>query len=128
DEFGLRRELQAGLGRMQDLERLAGRAVAGTASPKDLVALKQTLWGVAELKRNLAGEANEFLREVRENLGELSDVAALIANAIVDDPPLALKDATYIRPKFDAELDEIRDARSHAREWVARFEAAERKR
>src|SRR5206468_463509 len=52
----------------------------------------------------------------------------LIEKSIVDDPPMSVKDGGFIRRGFNAELDEIRDARSHAKDWIANFEASERRR
>ena len=55
-------------------------------------------------------------------------MTGLIARSIVDDPPAALKDGGFIREGFDPELDEVRGVRSHAKDWIAKFEAAERRR
>ncbi len=62
------------------------------------------------------------------SLTELPEVVGLIERAIVDDPPFAFKDGGFIRAGFDAELDEIRGMRSHAKDWIAQFEAGERQR
>jgi len=128
ENYPLRQELKLSLRQIQDLERLSGRSVAGTASPKDLVAVKNTLLGVSELKRHLAGEERGLLRALKEQLTELPQVVDLIGRALVDDPPFALKDGGYIRSGFDAELDEVRGARAHAKDWIASFESGERKR
>ena len=58
----------------------------------------------------------------------MPEVIDLIERAIVDDPPFAFKEGGFIRAGFDAELDEIRGMRSHAKDWIAQFEAGERKR
>ncbi len=128
DNYRLRQELRGALRRVQDLERLSARVVSGSASPKDLVAVKETLGGVSALRRHLADQQPGVLRSLREQLAELPEVADLIASAIAEDPPFALKDGGYIRSGYDAELDEIRAARSHAKDWIAAFEAGERRR
>ena len=128
ESFALRQDLKFGLEKIQDLERLAGRALVGTALPKDLVAIKQTLHGVAELHGRLDAIVCTLLTKVRAELTALPEVTSLIERAIVDDPPLALKDGGYIRAGFDAELDEIRGMRSHAKDWIAQFETGERRR
>ena len=69
-----------------------------------------------------------LLLELRSGLAAIPAIAELIERAIVDDPPFAIKDGGFIRSGFDAELDEIRGARSHAKQWMATFELAERKR
>ena len=126
--FALRQELRLGLEKIQDLERLAGRAMAGSASPKDLVAIKETIKGVGTLRATLNGVDASILTRARADLADLPDVVSLVARAIVDDPPFTLKDGGFIRAGFDAELDEIRAMRSHAKDWMAQFEAGERRR
>ncbi|HWO40302.1 MAG TPA: DNA mismatch repair protein MutS, partial [Candidatus Eisenbacteria bacterium] len=128
DSYPLRENLRAALRNVQDLERLAGRAVTGTATPKDLVAIKLSLEGVAEVKACLVAAGGEILPNAIGELSELPEVVALIAKGIVDDPPFVLKDGGYIRPGFDPELDRLRAARADAKDWIARFEAAERRR
>jgi DNA mismatch repair protein MutS len=128
DNFSLRQELKLRLRAIQDLERLAGRAVAGSAVPKDLVAIKDTLGAVSALKQDLTTIAADILVSLRAKLADLPEVVGLIGAAIVDDPPFSLKDGGYIRAGFDAELDEIRGVRSHAKDWIAEFEAIEKRR
>jgi DNA mismatch repair protein MutS len=128
ENFNLREELKLGLRRVQDLERLAGRVVAGSALPKDLVAIKQTLAAVAAVKNCLKGVQAPYLVTLRDNLAELPEVVDLIARGIVDDPSFSLKDGGFIRAGYDAELDEIRGIRAHAKDWIASFESSERRR
>ncbi|MGH7825616.1 MAG: DNA mismatch repair protein MutS [Candidatus Binatia bacterium] len=128
ESYQLRENLSAALGKVQDLERLAGRVAAGSASPKDLVAIKLSLSGVAEVKAHLNAANTDIPASSCAELSELPDVAGLVSRAIVDDPPFSLKEGGYIRSGFDLELDEIRSARAHAKDWIARFEAGERRR
>ena len=128
DHFALRRDLKRGLTRIQDLERLAGRVVSGTALPKDLVAIKQTLGAVGEIRLQLGAVEATLLSRLRDSLADLEEVAGLIGRAIVDDPPLAAKEGGFIRGGFDSELDEVRGLRTHAQDWIRRFETGERRR
>jgi DNA mismatch repair protein MutS len=128
ENFALRQELKLGFEKIQDLERLAGRVVAGAALPKDLVAIKETLHGVGQLRELLKSVDTDILTRARTDLAEMPEVISLIERAVVDDPPLTIKDGGFIRSGFDAELDEIRGMRSHAKEWIAQFEAGERRR
>ncbi len=128
DNFALRQDLHLGLAPLQDLERLSGRAVSGSAQAKDLIAIKDTLRAVAGLREHLRPAQAELLAYLRGQITDLTEVSALIERSIVDDPPFSLKDGGTIRSGFDAELDEIRGARAHAREWIANFEASERRR
>ena len=128
ENYPLRQDLKRSLQKIQDLERLAARTVAGSASPRDLVAIKETLLALTGLRNLLAGENSRLLCDLREQLSELPAIVELISAALVDDPPFSLKDGGYIRQGFDPELDEIRGGRSQAKEWIAAFEAAERRR
>ena len=128
DRFALRQELKVGLRKIQDLERLAGRVVSGSASPKDLVAIRETLRAVSELRAQLDAIEAPILTALRDDLADLPAVVDLIERAIVDDPPFSIKDGGFIRAGFDAELDEIRAIRTHAKEWIRQFEASEKQR
>ena len=128
EHFSRREELKSGLGQVQDLERLAGRVAAGSALPRDLSAVKDTLHAVDKLRAILANVNAEALVSLQEKLSGLPEVVDIIHRAIIDDPPAALKSGGFIRAGFDSELDEVRGVRAHAKDWVANFEAAERRR
>ena len=128
ENFSLREELKSGLGQVQDLERLAGRVAAGSALPRDLTAIKDTLHAVNKLRAILANVNAETLVSLQEKLSGLPEVVDIIHRAIIDAPPAALKSGNFIRAGFDSELDEVRGVRAHAKDWVANFEAAERRR
>ena len=126
--FASREELKLRLAKIQDLERLSGRVLAGSATPKDLVAIKQTLGAASGVRAQTAGFTAPLLVDLSAALAELPEVVGLIERAIVDDPPFAFKEGGFIRAGYDGELDEIRGMRSHAKDWIAQFEAGERKR
>ncbi len=127
DNFALRQEIDASLGKIQDLERLAGRVVSGSALPKDLIAIKETLSEVRKIRCQLDSLRTPLVAQLRADLADLPEVVGVIARAIVDDPPFSLKDGGFIRTNFDTELDEIRGLRAHAKEWIRGFEANERR-
>ncbi|HUK42090.1 MAG TPA: DNA mismatch repair protein MutS [Candidatus Acidoferrales bacterium] len=128
EHFSLRQELKTSLERMQDLERLAGRVACGTGSPKDLIAIKDTLSAVAVVKEQLTVTAAEILTSLHGDLVALPEVVDLIEKSIVEDPPFSVKDGGFIRAGFNAELDDIRNGRSHAKDWIAQFESMEKRR
>ena len=103
-------------------------AVAGSALPKDLVAIKETARAADGIREQLGSLTAPLLANLREQFADLGPVAGLIEHAIVDDPPPALKSGGFIRSGFDAELDQIVDIRAHAKDWIRRFEAEERRR
>jgi DNA mismatch repair protein MutS len=123
-----RQELRAGLKGLQDLERLAGRIMAGSAHARDLVAVKDSLRLLSPVRQKLTDFRAEIFTLLRDELCDLPDVMELVGRAIVDDPPPTLREGGFIRPGFHTELDEIRQVQKNAKEWIARFEASERKR
>ncbi|TAK00042.1 DNA mismatch repair protein MutS [bacterium] len=123
-----RQGLRAELKKVQDLERLAGRIVSGSAHGRDLVAVKESLRSLGPLKEKLKEYRAAIFTTIRDKLRELPTVVELVERAIVDDPPATLKEGGVIRHGYHAELDEIRSMRKNAKEWIARFESDERKR
>lgn len=124
----LRAELTAALKPLPDLERLANRAVGGTASPRDLVAMREALAalpGVAELLKRGADPA---LLALADELDPCAEVLARLQSAISDQPPAVLSHPGVIRPGYSAELDGVVQASSGAREWIAGLERVERER
>ena len=128
DQFQTRQELKLWLRKLSDLERLSGRVVAGSALPRDLAAIRETLTHVGAVRRELGPCNSTILKSLQTEIAELPEVVLLIESAIVDAPPLSVKEGGFIRAGFDAELDEIRGMRAHAKEWIAHFEAGERRR
>ena len=128
ENYRARQELGDLLKGVQDLERLAGRIVAGSAQPRDLVAVRDSLRAVAPVKAAVGGRPAAIFGSLAAELFDLPEVVALVERAIVDEPPPTVKDGETIRPGFNAELDELRSARRDAKQWVARFESGERKR
>jgi DNA mismatch repair protein MutS len=128
DHFQMRQELRVALRKVQDLERLGGRVVAGSALPKDLVAIHDTLRRMDGIRRELNSCSSTILTSLEKTIDELPEVVSLIERAIIDEPASSVKEGGFIRAGFDAELDELRGLRAHAKEWMTNFEAAERRR
>lgn len=113
---------------MADLERLTARIALEQASPRELVALKQSLARLPTLKAILAGELPPLLAAAVADLEDLADIRDLIDRAIVPEPPLSLKEGGIIRPGFHPELDELLALSREGKEWIARLETRERQR
>ncbi|MCO6509260.1 MAG: DNA mismatch repair protein MutS [Aridibacter famidurans] len=124
----LRESVRYLLKEIVDLERLVGRLNLGTASPRDLVALKDSLEKLPELHTTLRDAESLLLRVLCENAHDLPDTVELIAEAIEDDPPVNVADGGVIREGFNAELDELRSIASGAKQTIAGFERDERAR
>ncbi len=126
----LRASVRRLLKQVPDMERMINRVTAGKALPRDLMGIRLALEAVPELRALLEGvtEAPAGFSGLREGLEALSDVAVLIASALVDDPPAQASAGGLIRPGFSAELDGIILASRDAREWIASLENKERAR
>ncbi|HEX8558245.1 MAG TPA: DNA mismatch repair protein MutS, partial [Pyrinomonadaceae bacterium] len=113
---------------VSDLERLVGRINLGTATPRDLCALRRSLNQVPSIRQALSDSPASLLQVVVENADELPDVRELIARAISDDPPVNFADGGVVREGFDAELDELRSISRDAKQTIAAIESRERAR
>src|SRR5271155_4449427 len=129
-----REEIHRTLEGILDLERLTSRITLGVATPRDLLALRQSLEKIPALRGLLepllaAGAApGGRLGLLREQLDELADVREMITRGIADDPPAVASDPGVIRRGFDAELDELHDITKQGRQIIASMEERERKR
>ncbi|PYS70097.1 MAG: DNA mismatch repair protein MutS [Acidobacteria bacterium] len=120
--------LRTSLKDVADLERLVGRLNLGSATPRDLLALRVSLDRVPTLRELLANAESSLLQVLNESMDELADVRALIASAIEDDPPAKVVDGGVIRSGYSAELDELRSLSRDAKQTIAALEAEERAR
>ena len=141
------------LANVRDLERTIGRLSSGSGNARDLAALRQALEQIPALKATLrelgaratpppegslsaevfqpagpaAGAADEtpLLAALAAQLSESPDLVELIGRAIVDEPPLPVKEGGMIRDGFDAALDELRNAQRGGKDWIAKLQADE---
>ncbi|MGB4989621.1 MAG: hypothetical protein WBO10_10330, partial [Pyrinomonadaceae bacterium] len=104
----LREKLRFLLKEVSDLERLTGRLNLGTASPRDLVALRRSIGQAPLVNETLADIRSLLLQVLSENIFELPKIRELIERAIVDEPPANANDGGVIRSGFNVELDELR--------------------
>jgi DNA mismatch repair protein MutS len=124
----MRTKVREGLAGVYDLERLTTRTVTGTANARDLVALKNSIEALPALQRALDVSENPTVVQFTEALGALDGIALLIGSAIVDDPPMTMRDGGIIKPGFNTDLDSIRFAMTDGKEWIANLEATEKER
>jgi len=120
--------LRTSLKDVSDLERLIGRLNLGSATPRDLLALRVSLDRVPKVRELLTDAESSLLQVLNESMDELADVRALIASAIEDDPPAKVVDGGVIRSGYSAELDELRSLSRDAKQTIAALEAEERAR
>ena len=116
------------LAKVGDIERVVGRVVLGTATARDMVALKSSCRQLPGLAEALEGATATLLEEIRGAWDDCEDVASIIEDAIEEDPPLALTEGGIIRNGFHPELDELRGIGREGKGSIAGLEAEERER
>ena len=122
----LRGEMQENLKKVYDIERLAGKMAYGNANARDMITLKNSLVKLPELKQIISNCRQEYLKECFENLDELQDIKELIEKAIIDDPPVTIKEGGIIKIGYDEEIDKLKKATTEGKQWLVELETKER--
>jgi len=124
-----RREIRDILKGFQDVERLLSRLGHGSISPRDLDSLRFSLNTVKELKQFLTEEPlkSKLMKKLVKSIDVHKQVADKLAEAIVEEPPLVLRDGGIFKKGYSNELDDLRSKASSGREWVIALEAEEKK-
>jgi DNA mismatch repair protein MutS len=123
-----RNDLRVALDGVYDLERLNAKISMATANAKDLAALKLSLLRLPDLLDRLACLDAGLLQQLSREIDPLPDLAALIEQAIVDDPPFVLREGGLIKNGYHADLDELRTISREGKGWIAGLEQQERER
>ena len=121
------RSLRDVLSDIKDVERLISRIGSTSGNPRDVRAMGVSLQQMPMIKALLSGKGT-MIEELGEQITALPELVALIDSAIVDEPPINLKDGGVVRPGYHPELDELRDAASLGRKWLADYQAEEMER
>ena len=125
-----RAEIRNVLKPLADLERLVNRVMAGQAQPRDLVAMRDTLSRLPEIKEVIGGQSSVISDQssvVSDRWSVCAEELSLLQSAIDDDPPSTLQNTGIIRAEYSQELDSVIEASKHARDWIANLESVERK-
>ena len=105
-----------------DIERILARVALGSARPRDLTTLRQTLGVLPDIKSALVEIDREPLKQSGEEIQCLPDIYELLCNAVVDEPPVLLRNGGVIASGYDAELDELRGLSEHADDFLLDYE------
>ena len=111
-----------------DVERILARVALGSARPRDLALLRDSLALLPELQQALAPLDDLLLRELAERIGEHPAVHELLRRAVVENPPVVLRDGGVLAEGYDAELDELRALSQNADQFLLDLETRERER
>ncbi len=121
-----RDELKDLLNKITDIERISGRIAYGNFTPRDAVSLGASLKLLPELVNILKQYDNVKIKEFCESMPNFNDITDLLTNAFVAQPPALLSAGGFIKDGFNSELDDYRNAKSKAQDWITQLEAKER--
>ncbi len=121
-----REEIREYLNPVYDLERLVGKITYQSANPRDLIAFQSSLSMLPSVKYILKDMESDLLKEIYEELDPLEELCDLVGRAILEEPPLAMKEGGIIRDGYNEEVDRLRKAKSEGKNWLADLETKER--
>ncbi len=121
-----RDEIREYLNPIYDMERLIGRISYQSANPRDLLAFRSSLEMLPHIRNVLREFSSPEMKQIYEDMDALEDICGLISSAIVDEPPLAMKEGGIIRDGYHADVDTYRHAKTEGKTWLADLEATER--
>ena len=125
-QFIQRESIKEILKEVYDLERLSSRIAFGNINARDLKWIASSLKVIPELKQQLYSFNEELTNQLADQLIDLSHITKLIDDAIIDNPPLTIKEGNIIKDHFSEDLDELRYLRDHGKQWLIDFEQKER--
>ncbi len=126
DDMILRGEIEENLKKVYDIERLSSKMSYGNANARDMVTLENSLAKLPEVKKSLEKCSSIMLKDLYNNLDELQDIKELIERAIVDDPPMTVKEGGIIKLGYDEEIDKLKTATTEGKNWIIQLEADEK--
>lgn len=123
-----RDEIREYLNPIYDLERLLSKVTYKTANPRDLIAFRNSLEMLPPIKTVLAAFEKEELVEIRKQIDGLEDIYQLIDEAIIEEPPISIREGGMIKDGFDETIDRLRSAKHDGKQWLAQLEEEDRER
>ena len=123
-----RDELREYLNAIYDLERLMGKISYKTANPRDLIAFRNSLAMLPSIKTLLHDLDTGLLTKIRNNTDTLEDIYHLIDDAILEEPPISIRDGGMIKEGFSENIDALRNAKRDGKNWLAALEEEDRER
>ena len=123
-----RDEIREYLRPVYDLERLMTRVSYGTANPRDLIALRESLKMFAPVRIVLKDLDAALLHTLYDEMEDFSDLTSLLDAAIDEEPPVTVREGGIIKKGFDADIDKLREASTQGRKWLLDLEAEDQKR
>ena len=126
EKTSLRKSVIDLLEKMYDIQRLSTRISNSSASPRDFLSLKESLFALPELLECTNNLEHNPLQKINDYIEEIKDFTALIDRTLVENPPMVIKEGGIIKPGVNGELDYFKDLLSGGENWLKEFEESER--
>lgn len=121
-----REELREYLNPVYDLERLLSKISYKTVNPRDMIALESSLSMLPHIRLLCSNFKSDLFQDFTQNLDPLEDVYQLIHSAIVEEPPISVREGGIFKNGFNEEIDHLRNAKTEGKNWLADLETAEK--
>lgn len=128
NNYVAKEEIKESLKMVYDLERIIGRISVGNANAKDLVQLRRSLANIPNFKKNVMALGTDDAISFANGIDTHEKLYDLLDKALVDDPPLQIKEGGMIKPLYNKDLDELKEISGSSKDWILKFEAQERER
>jgi DNA mismatch repair protein MutS len=122
----LKSDIQENLKKVYDIERLVGKISYGSANAREMISLKNSLGKLPEIKLILSQTQSKMLKELYENMDEIKDIYELIDKAIVEEPPITIKEGNIIKQGYNEEVDRYKEATINGKKWLVELETREK--
>jgi len=109
-----------------DIERLVGKISSKNVNAKELISLKNSIEKIPKVKSILAGLNSKLVRKIYLDLDDLKDIYDILDKSIIENPAISLKEGNIIKEGLNTEIDELRRAKAHGKEWIATLENDEK--
>ncbi|MCY6356664.1 DNA mismatch repair protein MutS [Clostridium sp. ZS2-4] len=119
-------DLKEHLRDIYDIERLVGKVSSKSVNAKELISLKNSIEKLPKVKEILKNFNSELLMGIHNNLDCLEDIYELLNKSILDNPALSVKEGGIIKDRYNQDIDELREAKAHGKEWIANLENREK--
>lgn len=126
EDFMRKGDILEKLKKVYDIERLTGKISYGSANGRDLISLKNSVRQIPDVKKALENSKSELLQTIQRELDELTDIDQMIEHAIVDEPPISVKEGGLIKLGYDEEIDKLKTATTEGKNWILQLEADEK--
>ena len=122
----LKDDVLESLKKIFDIERIAGKISYGNANARDMLSLKSSVAKLPELRNLLKDVKSDRLKEIYENMDELTDIYELIEKSIIEEPGITITDGNIIKKGYNEEVDKLKSASTDGKTWLIELEAREK--